>query len=125
MEQLAIESSTHTPRVDFSPNGKLKMEGRSFPEDATKFYDPLVAFVTELQAESVSFDINMDYFNTASSRKMMDMFKHLDANSKIGNIIINWHYEEGDEDSIEIAEIFEEALLRCKFRYFEYAEVTE
>jgi hypothetical protein len=67
-------------------------------------------------------DVNLEYFNTASSKKIMDLFKHLDANSNIKDILINWHYEEGDDDSVETAEIFEESLFRSKFRYLEIAE---
>lgn len=122
MERLEIEGSTHTPSVEFDPSGRLKMEGRSFPEDVMKFYQPLIEYVIALEVENVVVDVNMDYFNTASSHKMLDLFKHLDANNKIGSVTINWHYEEGDEDSIEIAEIYEEALLRCEFRYHEFAE---
>lgn len=123
METLKIEATIHTPLIDFNQNGRLKMEGRSFPEDVSKFYAPLIEFVSNIEAEAVYLDISLDYLNTASSRKMMDLFKHLDANSKIHDILVNWHYEEGDEDSIEIAEIYEESLLRCQFRYHEYAEI--
>jgi len=125
MEILRIEATTHTPLIDFSRSGRLKMEGRSFPEDVTKFYAPLIEFVSSLEVSDVKLDVSLEYLNTASSRKLMDFFKHLDANSKIQNIVIHWHYEEGDEDSIEIAEIYEEALLRCEFRYHEYAEVED
>ena len=125
MEILKIEATTHTPLIDFNQDGKLKIEGRSFPEDVTRFYSPLIEFVSELNVSNVTLDISLEYLNTASSRKMMDFFKHLDANSKIQNVLVNWYYEEGDEDSIEIAEIYEEALLRCQFRYHEYAETED
>ena len=47
-----------------------------------------------------------------------------DANNKICSIKVNWHFEEGDEDSVETAEIYEESLLRVAFRYLEYAEAA-
>ena len=100
------------------------MEGRSFPEDVCKFFDPLISFVSDLETESVVLDVNLEYFNTASSKKLMDLFKHLDANNHIQHILINWHYEEGDDDSIETASIFEESLLRSEFRYMEIEDTT-
>lgn len=122
MEKLIKEATTHTPRAEFDPNGRLKMEGRSFPENVANFFDPLIDFVRTLEVDTVRFDVNLEYFNTASSKKLMDIFKHLDANSHINTILIHWHYEEDDEDSLDTAEIFEESLLRCEFIYHEYAE---
>lgn len=124
MEKLIKEATTHTPMADFDPSGRLKLEGRSFPENVAKYYDPLIDFVKDLKVDTVRFDVNLEYFNTASSKKLLDLFKHLDANSHINTILIHWHYEEGDDDSLETAEIFEESLLRCQFLYQEYAETT-
>ena len=112
------------PEVEFSPEGKLKLEGKSIPEDATKLYNPLIEFIDQLAVEEVIFDINLIYFNTASSKKIMEMLRHLDANNKVGRIQVNWHFEEGDEDSVETAEIYEESLFRCDFRYLEYDEAA-
>ena len=46
------------------------------------------------------------------------------ANNKIEEILVNWYFEEGDEDSVETAEIYEESLLRTDFRYIELAEAA-
>ena len=122
MEKLITEATTHTPHAEFDPTGRLKLEGRSFPENVAKYFDPLIDFVKNLEVGTVRFDVNLEYFNTASSKKMMDLLKHLDANNHVESVLIHWHYEEGDEDSLETAEIFEESLLRCEFIYHEYAE---
>ena len=124
MEKLFVEATDYLPLVDFSPEGNLKLEGNSIPEDATKIYDPLIKFIDELCTDSVVFDINLYYFNTATSKKLMEMLRHLDANNKINHIQVNWHFEEGDEDSVETAEIYEDSLLRVDFRYIEYAEAA-
>ena len=124
MEKLLVKGTDSMPEVEFSPDGKLKMEGKSIPEDAIKLFAPLIEFVDHLNSEEVVFDINLMYFNTASSKKIMELLRHLDANNRIKNIQVNWHFEEGDEDSVETAEIYEESLLRVDFRYFEYEEVA-
>jgi len=124
MERLVHETTTYMPRVDFSVTGKLEMEGRAIPEDANKFFNPLIEFVDRIEAKEVVFEINLEYFNTAASKKLLELMKHLDANNKINSARINWHFEEGDEDSVETAEIYEESLFRTNFRYFEYAEVA-
>jgi hypothetical protein len=48
----------------------------------------------------------------------------MDANGKIKSFIINWHYEAGDDDTLETGQIFEEILIRAQFQYHEYAEVA-
>jgi hypothetical protein len=124
MEKLHVEPTQYLPLVDFTEEGKLKIEGRSIPEDATKIFNPLIDYVDELSVGKVVFDIKLDYFNTASSKKILELLKHLDANQKVKEIQVNWHFEEGDEDSVETAGIFEEFLLRVDFRYREYQEVA-
>ena len=54
----------------------------------------------------------------------MEILKYLDANNNIKQLNINWHYEEGDDDCVEIAQIYEESLLRVRFKYIEYDEAA-
>jgi len=124
MERITSESSTYLPAYDFTLEGKLILEGRSIPENACKFYDQLIDFAGELDTEYVIFNINLDYFNTASSKKILDLLKRLDSNQKIKRIQVNWHYEEGDDSSLETAEIYEECLKRIEFKFHEYAETS-
>lgn len=124
MEKLSVAATDCLPAIEFSPDGKLKMEGKSIPEDANRVFNPLIEFIDQLEVSEVVFDINLIYFNTASSKKIMEMLRHLDANSRIEQILVNWHFEEGDEDSVETAEIYEESLFRVDFRYIEYSEAA-
>ncbi len=124
MGNLHVESSQYLPLIDFSIEGKLKLEGRSIPQDATKTFNPMIEFVDNLRTQQVIFDIKLDYFNTASSKKILELLKHLDANMNIKRIQVNWHFEHGDEDSVETAEFYEELLHRTDFRYQEFAEVA-
>jgi hypothetical protein len=55
---------------------------------------------------------------------LLELLKNLDANSRIKSLIINWHYEEGDDSILETGKIFEELLIRVPFRYHEYAETV-
>ena len=49
METITIEATKHSPEVIFDSNGQLKIEGRSFPENASNFYDPLIQFAADLE----------------------------------------------------------------------------
>ncbi|MBN1180923.1 MAG: DUF1987 domain-containing protein [Bacteroidales bacterium] len=122
MKNLLIEATKKTPEVIFNTDGQMSLKGRSLPENADQFFSPLISWVESLDVKNVKLDISLDYFNSSSSRKLMDMFKYLDANHSIDSIQINWYYEEGDEDSLETAQIFEESLMRTDFRYLEQAD---
>ena len=124
MESILKEATHSTPAINFNMDGRLMIEGRSLPEDVNKFYKPLIEWIVKLEAESVKMDINLEYLNSASSKKLLELLKIMDANSKIKSLIINWHYEEGDDDSLEMGQIFEEVLIRARFHYHEYAEAA-
>jgi hypothetical protein len=121
-ENLVIEGSKSSPSVDFQTNGYLKMEGRSMPDNAAMMFDPLIKWVENLKAEKVTFDIRLDYLNTSSSLQLFTILRLLDDNNEIKEFIVNWNYEEDDEDHYETGLIFQEKLNRAKFNYFSTAE---
>ena len=124
MERIFRDPSSSLPLIDFMPEGNLKIEGRAILENAASFFKPLIDFADALEVSNVVLDINLEYFNTSTSKKLLEFFKHLEANNKVENILINWYFETGDDDSVETAEIYEECLLRVDFRYHEFAEVA-
>ena len=125
MQSICIEGTAASPTINFNSNGSLLIQGRSLPEDVNKLYNPLIEFVGTLDVPSVLFNVNLDYFNTATSKKLMDLFRTLDANNNVGQVKINWYFEEGDDDSVEMAEIYEDMMLKTTFVYHEYAEEQE
>jgi hypothetical protein len=122
MNNLTIESTINTPTIKFGTDGRLLMEGRSLPENVAKFYQPLIEWAAMLTAEVVKMDINLEYINSASAKKILELLKVLDANNNIKDFIVIWHYEKDDEDVLENGQIFEELLRKAVFRYQEYSE---
>jgi hypothetical protein len=121
---MYLEPTTCTPEVKFMTDGRLLLEGRSLPENVTEFYSPLIEWAQMLKTEVVKMDINLEYLNSASSKKLLELLKILDANNSVKQLIINWHYESDDEDTLESGQIFEELLLKAEFRYHEYSEAA-
>jgi|SRR5512133_126241 hypothetical protein len=124
MKNLNFEPTTCTPAVRFTTDGRLLIEGRSLPENVTRFYDPLVQWVKELEAEVVRMDLNLEYLNSASSKKLLEILRSIDRNCMIKEFIVNWHYESDDEDALESGQIFEDLLDKAEFRYHEYSEAA-
>jgi hypothetical protein len=121
MKNLIIESTKSTPRVEFLMVGKLKMEGRSLPENAIHFYQPLFDWVREYREPDVIIDFNLEYFNTSSSKQILTLLQLIANNPLITNIKVNWYYEEGDMDSLEAGEHYSE-ILKLPFNFIEYEE---
>jgi hypothetical protein len=124
MNLLTIEATPSTPAVNFREDGRMLIEGKSHPEDVNIFYDPLFEWLVGLNVETAKLDINLEYINSASAKKLLGLLKNLDANIKIKSLIVNWHYEEGDEDVLETGQCFEDSLRKAQFIYHEYTETA-
>lgn len=124
MNNLILEPTNSTPAIQFREDGRLLIEGRSLPENVFKFYNPLIEWASKLTIQVVKLDINLEYINSASSKKLLELLKVFDANSNIITFMVNWHYEADDEDSLENGQIFEDLLGKAEFRYHEYSETV-
>ncbi len=124
MENLIIEGTHYTPRVEFRNNGNLLLEGKSCPVNVTRFYYPLINWVTGLKANRVKFDINLEYINSSSVKNILELLKELEANRYVKEININWYYEEGDDDALETGQILQELSDRITFMFHECAEAA-
>jgi hypothetical protein len=122
MDNLLIESTKKTPEVSFNVDGRIKISGRSIPEDATKFYDDLyewIFYYCQNPPESTTVDIELEYFNSGSSKAILHILRALvDIGKKGHKMTINWYYEEGDDDIMERGEYYE-SILETKFNFIE------
>lgn len=104
MEHLYIEQSPHTPEVYFNlDENKLCLIGRSFPEDASAFYAPIIDWLEHnIQEfpEGFTIEIHLDYYNTSSSKYLLKIFRFLEEyHSKTSvPVCIHWFYPENDDD---------------------------
>ena len=69
-----------------------------------------------------SVNIQLEYFNTSSSKCILDVFKRLELIHKKGNQVeINWYYEEDDEDMFEAGEDYQ-SIINIPFKMIEMEE---
>ena len=125
MENLYIEGSDTLPSVQLNTNGLLKIFGRALPENAFNFFKPIITWVKEFSAETVTIEINLEYYNTAVSKQLYDFLQVIDSNPGNKKINLKWFYEEGDDEILESGEIYEELLPRIQFNYQEYQEIFD
>lgn len=122
MPDIIADATNNTPEVIFRSNGDLSLSGRSLIIDVDSFYGPLCEWLKSLNTPYANIHIKFDYFNSSSSKKILEMLKNIDANNNIINFDVFWHFETNDEDILEIGQIFEERLQKAKFYFKEYAE---
>ena len=109
METIKIQGTEDTPKVILDKENELmEISGRSLPEDVTAFYEPILNWLNEY-AESPNkktiFNFKLVYFNTASSKLLLDILMKLEEMHENGNdVLIRWHYPEEDEDMEEAGE---------------------
>lgn len=125
MESLIIEGTSSTPTVIFKENGELKIQGRIITEHAVVTFAPMFEWIKGLKVQEVVFNIELDYMNTGASMRLLDLLIQLDKNPDIGQIFINWHYEEDDEDHLETGKMFEQRLDRVIFEFIQIFEGME
>jgi hypothetical protein len=124
MDALFIEETKGTPRVSLSLEGEMHIEGRSLPEDPVQFYLPVLEWVRKSTVENVTIYVRLDYMNTSSSKELYLFFKYIKQNIHVKTVIVNWYYEEGDDDVYEIGREFE-AIVDLPFYYHTYAEAFD
>lgn len=126
MEKIFIEPTRVTPLVNFDPEeGFLEIKGRSSPENSILFYQKILDNLDEYAKSGKSeftANFSFEYFNTSSSKCLFDLFKKISQIRDKGiNLIINWYYEEDDEDMMEAGEDYAD-LLDLEFNYLEIEE---
>ena len=116
METIKIQGTDDIPSVVLdSENGIFQISGRSMPEDVTAFYDPILEWLEELAEEyssKVVFEFKLEYFNTASSKLLLDVLMKLEDMHDDGKeVLVKWYFPDDDEDMEEAGE--------------EYADIVE
>lgn len=123
MEDLFIQGAKFSPTIHFKTSGDLLMEGKAVIEDSRPLFNTLFDWVEKLNVPEINFEVNLEYFNTAVSKQLYELFSKLDENKNAETINIEWHYEEGDEDNFESGMIYNERFSRLKFEFLVHAEM--
>jgi len=106
MEAIKIKGTEDTPNVILdAADNIMEISGRSLPEDVSSFYGPILNWLTEYSKKpnpKTIFNFKLVYFNTASSKLILDILMKLEDLTKKGNeVLVKWYYPEDDEDMQE------------------------
>jgi hypothetical protein len=117
---IYIESTLSSPEVNFNfATNKLTITGVCTPENPKLFFDPIINAFEEYQKlyNEVTIDIYLDYFNTGTSKCLLNMlFKSAGMELEKTNTIVNWMVDNEDSELLESGQMLEE-ISKLKFNY--------
>jgi len=117
MIPLIINSSEDTPTIYLdNRSGKMEFSGSSMPENAARFYKPVIDWLTRYiiePNETTEFVFRMNILNTASSKIFYDIFKNInqlgeDCKTKVRVI---WYYSYLDDEIRELGHDYKNSVI--------------
>ena len=121
IEDLIISGTNKTPAIKLlASNGTIEISGRSIPENSIEFYQPLFTWLQKYSENPIAkteTKIILEYFNTSSSKCILDILRKLELLNRSGKseVVVLWHYEEDDEDMMEAGQDYD-ALVDLPFQ---------
>lgn len=102
MEPLVIEATFDTPRVLLDKEQeKFEITQRSMPEDAVKFFAPIIEWFNkyiENPNPKTHFRFFFEYFSTNSAKQIARLMYLLEKLSEQSEVKIIWQYAADDID---------------------------
>jgi hypothetical protein len=125
-EYVKIPSTQRTPEILLDrtgTEGTIQFVGRSLPDDARGFYNPLLVWIDEYYSNPLPrtyIRFKLEYFNTASSKMLLQMIKKLEKLERENkDVVIEWCYMEDDDDILESGQTIKE-LTSIPFKFVVY-----
>ncbi len=115
MDVIKIKGTDDTPNVILdAENNIIEFSGRSLPEDVITFYSPVIEWIEEYAKNpnpKTNVIFRLEYFNTASSKVLLDiLLKFEDIINEGNEVAVQWYYQEDDEDMLEAGEEYSEIV---------------
>ena len=111
---LKISATKNTPEVVLNPDGMFKIIGRSMNANVGEFskqIDDWIDSYVHNPADLTCVDFYLEYLNTTNFKFYISLLIKIESiKLKDKKYLINWYYEEGDEDIIEKGEYISSVL---------------
>ncbi|MFZ5941660.1 MAG: DUF1987 domain-containing protein [Bacteroidota bacterium] len=124
IKDLNITGTEDTPAIHYDRQKNVfEISGRSLPEDVVTFYKPVIDWLDDLEKEPISdleFVFKLDYFNTASSKLILDILLKVNDIFTEGTAMkVKWMFLQMDRDLEEAGEEYSE-LIEMPFELVAY-----
>jgi hypothetical protein len=103
-----IEPTKSTPEVVLDPAGIIIIRGRSMAPNLVEFSKQIEDWICKYVSNPADFtrvDFYLEYLDSSNFKIFISLLSKIKSvKLKDKNYIINWYYDEGDEDIIEKGE---------------------
>ena len=109
-----IAPTKSTPEVILDPDGGIIIRGRSMVANVIEFSKQIEDWIDKYicnPADITCVDFHLEYLPTFTTRFYISLLSKI-ASVKLKNkkVIVNWYYDEGDEDILEKGEYISSVL---------------
>ena len=118
--RLEKEKTASTPYILIDEEKSyMRLEGRSFHENVVEFFRDVNNWLDaylESDFGSFTFDFEMNYFNSSTSKLLHNMLTKMDTYaSDKKKVVVNWITTEDNDIIIECGEDFQDDFSNLKF----------
>jgi hypothetical protein len=120
-----IFSTAKTPEIVLNSEGIIRIKGRWMMENSAPFAKELSdwydAYIFE-QSDINAIDVRLEYFSSFNLGILISLLRKIIFSQLIlGNLAVNWYYEEGDEDIMDLGEYIS-SVLGIQFNFVMISE---
>ncbi len=117
--EIICEQTDRTPLVTLDGD-QLQLSGRSYMDNAVEFYRNLIARIGSLTLSKLDVDVRLEYFNTSSSKCLLELFRSFEKMGKSGcQVKIYWYYMPDCPDLEEAGEDYRDLISAIPFDLIE------
>lgn len=126
VDTFVVEASAKTPAVLLDASkGILLLKGRAIPENSVDFFEPINNWIDDYCSQpnvETVLQIRLEYFNTSTSKCLLDIFRKFENLKSESKISVQWYYEIGDDEMEEAGEDYQ-AIVKLPFEMIEVEEI--
>lgn len=127
MEDLRITATSTTPKISFSRDGNMEIQGKSIPDAESNFWN-LVSEWFRLYmftpATKTSFKLQIDYLNTSSSKEILHLLYRLNELKERGlDAEVIWSFNANDFDMHEVGKDYEH-MVKVPFSFIKIQQAV-
>jgi hypothetical protein len=109
--ELYILPTENTPEFLFRPDGMIRIKGRGLFQNKTEVIEQIITWIDEYlsnPAHETYVTIAFEYLNSFSTTILVSILRNLSkVILKSEQLVVQWYYEEDDEDILERGEYIE------------------
>ena len=127
MLEKIIFSEKNTPVVSLNPNGMITIKGRSIGGNLHSFYRQIDDWVDEYissPADLTCVDLYLEYLKGVDLKIYISLLRKISSvRLKNKKCVVNWYYEEGDDDIFDAGECIS-MTLNQPFNFIKISDQT-